>query len=153
MGEEELPNSIAYKNAYVEGGWGLLRHTWAMRLITRKASLVGVELPSSPVDPKFKACLVFHIKGMCNTGCGNMTNHIAHTREQDLLFWGWSMRELPEISAPSAPVTRDIGRGVERMLFVPTINHAQSVRMRALATPATNTPPNKKRTPPRRKKS
>ena len=28
----------------------------AMRLITRKSSLAGVELPSSPVDPKCKAC-------------------------------------------------------------------------------------------------
>ena len=55
-----------------------------MRLITRKSSLAGVELPSSPVDPKCKACPVLQIKGMCNTGCGNATDHVAHTREQDL---------------------------------------------------------------------
>ena len=33
-GEEERPNVIAYNNAYVEGRWGLFRHTGAMRLIT-----------------------------------------------------------------------------------------------------------------------
>ena len=76
-----------------------------MRLITQKASLAGVKLPSSPVDPKCKACLAFHIKGMCNTGCGNMTDHAAHNREQDLPLWGWAVRAMPEIVMPSAPVT------------------------------------------------
>ena len=76
-----------------------------MRLITRKVSLAGIKLPASPVNPKCKACPAFHIKGMCNTGCGNATNHVAHTQEQDLPLWGWSMRAMPEIVAPSAPVT------------------------------------------------
>ena len=104
MGEEERPNAITYKNAYVEGRWGLFRHAGTMRLITRKASLAGVELPSSPVDPKCKACPVLHIKGMCNTGCGNVTDHVVHTWEQDLPLWGWAVRAMPEITAPSAPV-------------------------------------------------
>ena len=78
-GGEERLNAIAYNNAYMEGRWGLLRHAGAMRLITRKASLEGVELPASPVDPKCKACPAFHIKGMCNMGCGNATDHVAHT--------------------------------------------------------------------------
>ena len=55
-GEEERPNVIAYKNAYVEEKWGLFRHAGSMRLIMQKASSAGVELPSSPVDPKCKAC-------------------------------------------------------------------------------------------------
>ena len=29
------------------------------------------------------ACPALHIKCMCNTGCGNATNHVAHTQEQD----------------------------------------------------------------------
>ena len=73
-------------------------------LITRKASLVGVKLPLSPVDPKCKACPTFHIKGMCSTGCCNVTDHVAHTRDQDLPLWGWAVRAMPEITAPSAPV-------------------------------------------------
>ena len=59
-----------------------------MRLIACKDSLVGVKLPTSLVDPKCKACPAFHIKGMCNTGCGNVTDHVLHTREQDLPLWG-----------------------------------------------------------------
>ena len=76
-----------------------------MRLITHKASLVGFELPSSPVDPKCKACPALHIKRMCITGGENVTDHVAHTREQDLPLWGWAVRSMPEISEPSAPVT------------------------------------------------
>ena len=63
-----------------------------MRLITRKSSLAGVELPSSSVDPKYKACSAIHIKGMCNTGCENVTDRSAHTREKDLPLWGWAVR-------------------------------------------------------------
>ena len=75
-----------------------------MRPITRKAVLAGVELPASPVEPECKACPAFHIKGMCNTGCGNAANHVAHTQEQDLPNWGWAGRAMPEITAPVAPV-------------------------------------------------
>ena len=49
---EDRPNAIAYNNAYMEERWGLFRHAVAMRLITQKASVAGVELPSSPVDPQ-----------------------------------------------------------------------------------------------------
>ena len=38
---------MAYNNAYVEGRWGLFRHAGATRLITRKASLEGIDLPAS----------------------------------------------------------------------------------------------------------
>ena len=101
---EDRPNGIAYNNAYMEERWGLFRNAGAMRLITRKASSTGVELPSSPVDPKYKACPAYHIKGMCNTGCDNVGDHITHTREQDLPLWGWAVRAMPEITAPLAPV-------------------------------------------------
>ena len=94
-----------YNNAYMEGRRGLFRHAVTMKLITRKASLAGVELPAFPVDTKCKACPAFHIKGMCNTRCGNVTDHIAHTQEQDLPLWGWAVRAIPEIVTPSAPVT------------------------------------------------
>ena len=80
-GDKERLNAIAYNNAYVEGRWGLFWHVGAMRIITCKASLAGVKIPASPVDPKCKACTPFHIKGMCNTGCRNATNHVAHTPE------------------------------------------------------------------------
>ena len=96
---------MAYNNAYVEGRWGLFRHMVAMRLITRKASLAGIDLPALPVELNFKAFPAFHIKGMCNTGCRNAADHVAHIREQDLPLWGWSIRVMPEIAAPSAPVT------------------------------------------------
>ena len=105
MVEEERPNAITYNNTYMEGRWGLFWHAEAMWLITRKSSLAGVELPSSLVDPKCKACPAFHIKGMCNAGCGNVIDHVAHTREQDLPLWGWAVRSMPDISAPLAPVT------------------------------------------------
>ena len=75
-----------------------------MQLITRKSSLAGVELPAFLVEPNCKACPAFHIKGMCNTGCGNAADHVAHTREQDLPLWGWIVRVMPEITAPSALV-------------------------------------------------
>ena len=68
-----------------------------MRPITRKASLAVVELPSLPVDPKFKACPAFHIKGMCNTGCGNMTYHVVYTLEQD----HWCTGPIHEIGRAS----------------------------------------------------
>ena len=94
-GEEERPNTIAYNNVYMEGRWGLFRHAGAMRIITRKASLAGVDLPALPVDPKRNVFPAFHIKWMCNTGCGNMTKHVANTREQDLLLWGWAVTAMP----------------------------------------------------------
>ena len=75
-----------------------------MRIIKRKASAAGVELPSSPLDPKCKACLAYHIKGMCNTGFRNVGDHATHTREQDIPLWEWAARAMPEITAPSAPV-------------------------------------------------
>ena len=46
---------MAYNNTYVEGMWGLFRHAGAMQLITRKASLEGVDLLASPVDTNCKA--------------------------------------------------------------------------------------------------
>ena len=76
-----------------------------MRLVTCKASLAGVKLPSSPVDPKCKAYPAFRIKGMCNTGCGNVIYHVAHTWEQDLPLWGWAVRAMSEILEPLVPVT------------------------------------------------
>ena len=76
----------------------------AMRLIMQKASSAGVELPSSPMDPKCKACPAYHTKGVCNTVFGNVGDHITHTREQDLPLWGWAVRVMLEIMAPSAPV-------------------------------------------------
>ena len=78
-GDEELLNSMAYNNAYVEG-----RHAGAMPLITQKAILAGVKISALPVKPNCKACPAFHIKGMCNTGFWNGAYHVAHTREQDL---------------------------------------------------------------------
>ena len=76
-----------------------------MRLITCMAILAGVNLPASPFKPNFKACPAFNIKGMCNTGCRNAADHVIHTQEQELPLWGWAVRALPEIAAPSAPVT------------------------------------------------
>ena len=105
VGEEERLKAIENNTAYVEGRWVLFQHKGAMRLVTRKASLAGIDIPASPVDPKCKSCPAFLIKGMCNTGCGNMTYHVVYTREQDLPLWGWAVRVMREISAPSAPVT------------------------------------------------
>ena len=104
-GDEERLNSMAYNNTYMEGRWGLLCQAGAMRIITCKASLAGVNLPAFPVDPKCKACPTFNIKGMCNTGCGNATDHVTHIREQDLPLWVWAVRAIPEIADPSASVT------------------------------------------------
>ena len=95
---------MAYNNTYTEGRWGLFQHAGAMRLITRKTSLAGVELPTLPVYPTCKACPSLHIKGMCNTGCGNAADHVPHTRDQDLPLWGWSVQEILEIAAPVAPI-------------------------------------------------
>ena len=67
-GAEERLNSMAYNNSYIDGRWGLFRHSGAMKLVTRKASLVGVDLPASPIEPTCKAFPMFHIKGVCNTG-------------------------------------------------------------------------------------
>ena len=84
--------------------WGLFWNAGAMRLITQKASAAGVKHPLLPVDPKCKACPAYQIKGMCNTGCGNVGDHVTHNREQDLPLWGWAVRAMPEITAPLAPV-------------------------------------------------
>ena len=63
-GAKERLNAMAYNNAYIDGRWGLFRHAGAMRIITRKTSLAGVELPALPIEPTYKACPAFHIKGM-----------------------------------------------------------------------------------------
>ena len=73
-------------------------------VITRKASAAGFELPSSPLDPKCKACPAYHIKGMCNTGCRNVGDHTTHTREQDTPILKWAVRAMRDITAPLAPV-------------------------------------------------
>ena len=101
---EERPNAIAYNNSYLEDRWGAFQHAGAMRLINRKPSTAGVELPSSLLDHKCKACPAYQIKGMCNTGCGNVGDHAVHTREQDLPLWEWVVKVMPEIKAPLAPV-------------------------------------------------
>ena len=102
---EECLNAMAYNNAYIEGRWGLFRHAGAMRIITHKASLTGVYLPASPVDPTCKACPAFHIKGMCNTECRSAADHVLHTRDQYLPLWGWAVGAMPDIAAPVAPIT------------------------------------------------
>ena len=104
-GKEERPKSIAYNNAYMEGRWGLFRQAGVMRIITRKSSIAVVELPVLPVEPKCKAYPAFHIKDTCNTGCRNMTDHVAYTPDQDLPLWGWAVRAMPEIAASLAPDT------------------------------------------------
>ena len=96
---------MAYNNTYVEGRLGLFRHAGAMQLINFKASLAGVELPMSMVEPNCKACPAFRIKGMFNTGCGNADDNVAPTQEQDFPLWRWAVRAMPEIAAPVAPVT------------------------------------------------
>ena len=47
---------------------------------------------------------MYHIKGMCNMGCGNVGNYVTHTQDQDPPLWEWAVRVMPEITAPSAPV-------------------------------------------------
>ena len=96
---------MAYNNSYVEGRWGLFRHSGAMQIITCKAILAGVDLPTSPAEPNCKAFPAFHIKGICNMGCRSVADHVAHTREQDLPLLGWGIREMLDITAPLAPVT------------------------------------------------
>ena len=49
--DEERINAMAYNNAYGDERWGLFRQAGLMRLIARKASLAGVELPASPIEP------------------------------------------------------------------------------------------------------
>ena len=95
---------MAYNTACVDGECSLFRHAGVMRLITRKASLAGVELPALLIEPGCKACPALHIKVMCNMGCKNAANHVPHTREQDLPLWRWAVRAMPEIAAPVAPV-------------------------------------------------
>ena len=73
---EESLNAMAYNNTYVGGRWGLFWNAGAMRLIICKASLAGVDIPASPIDPTCKACPAFHIKGRCNTGCVNGSYHV-----------------------------------------------------------------------------
>ena len=75
-----------------------------MRIITCKAIFVGVELPESPIKSTCKACPVFHIKGMCNTGCGNAAEHVPHKQEHDLPLWGWAVQTIPEIADPAARI-------------------------------------------------
>ena len=94
-GTEERLHAMAYNNAYVDGRWGLFRHAGEMRLITRKASLAGVDLSTSPIEPTCKACPTFHIKGMCKKGSRNAADHVLHTREQDPPLWGWAVRAMP----------------------------------------------------------
>ena len=95
---------MAHNNAYIDGRWGLFRHVGEMRLITCKASLAGVELLASPIEPNCKACPAFHIKGMCNTVCENAADHLPHNREQYLPLWGWYLQTMPEIVAPADPI-------------------------------------------------
>ena len=70
---------MSYNNTYVDGRWGLFRNAGAMRLITCKASLVGIEVSTSPIDPLCKACPAFYINGMCSTGYRNAADHVPHT--------------------------------------------------------------------------
>ena len=95
---------IATMSTWREGG-AFSCTRGAIRLITCKAILAGVDLPVLLVEPNCKACPAFHIKGMCNMGCRNAAGHVAQTWEQDLPFWVWAVRAMPEITAPSALVT------------------------------------------------
>ena len=97
-------NQMAYNDDYVDGRWGLFRHAGAMRNIVRAAKEAGNHLPVSPIDPTCKACPAFHVKGMCNAGCGNAGGHKPHSREQDLPLWGWAVKAMPAVQAPVEPV-------------------------------------------------
>ena len=54
-GAEERSKAMAYNNNYVDGRWGLFWYAGEMRLVTRKASLAGVELPASLILPTCNA--------------------------------------------------------------------------------------------------
>ena len=104
MADPARLNQMAYNDAYVDGRWGLFRHAGAMRNIVRAAKEAGNNLPVSPLDPTCRSCPAFHLKGMCNTGCGNAADHGPHTREQDLPLWGWAVLAMPAVAAPAEPV-------------------------------------------------
>ena len=57
-----------------------------MRIITCKASLAGVKIPVSPIEPTCEACPAFHIKDMCNTGCENVADHFHITESSTTPF-------------------------------------------------------------------
>ena len=40
-------------------------------------------LPPSPHDTNIYMCPAFHIKGMCNTHCGKVGDHLPHSASQD----------------------------------------------------------------------
>ena len=91
------------------------------------------------IEPTFTACPTIHIKGMCNTGCGNAADHVLHTREQELPLWGWAVQAMPEIAAPAAPIAYEVGGGAECVLPVTTTHPAPSVRTHANTTPYPDT--------------
>ena len=95
---------MAYNNDYADGRWDLFRHAGAMRLITCKASLLVVKLHASPIKRTYKSYPAFYIKWICNTGCVNAADHFPHSQEQDPPLWGWALRDMPEIKAPTVPV-------------------------------------------------
>ena len=70
---------MAYNNNYFYGRCILFWHAGSMRLITRKESIAVVEIPAYLIDCTCKDCTAFHIKGMCNTGCGNTADHFPHS--------------------------------------------------------------------------
>ena len=110
-----------------------------MMLITCKTNLMGVKLPALPIDPTCKACPTFHIKGMCNTGCGNEADNVPYTREQDPPLWGCALQAMPEIKDPAPPIAYEIDGGAKCVLPVPITKSAPSVRMCANTTPSPNT--------------
>ena len=97
-------NAMAFNVGYKQGRWEVFRNACGpVRALQKSAEEAGHVLPSSPLDPSFKICVAYHMKGMCNDACLNDGDHRDHTREQDMPLWEWCRLVLPLARAPANP--------------------------------------------------
>ena len=59
----------------------------ATKAVKQRCRDNNIAWPKNSRNQRF--CLSFHIKGMCNTRCGNATDHHQHTPEEDANLIAW----------------------------------------------------------------
>ena len=57
------------------------------RALKERLRAARVPWPTMPQGHNF--CLTYHIKGVCNTRCGNTADYIPHTVEEDAQQIAW----------------------------------------------------------------
>jgi hypothetical protein len=89
QGGGSCTNSVLTNPADVEPRFKKFKQ---MHLKARDVKTRAKEEPPENTSKSGRMCPLYHFKGVCNTNCGNATDHISHTDAEDDLLEAWGTK-------------------------------------------------------------